>query len=477
MNLIGRNREKATFKHCLESTESKLIALYGRRRVGKTFLVRHYFKSQIRFEVAGLHAGELKDQLTHFASTLAKYGWQEAALHPPSSWKQAFDLLERYIESINDRQKKVIFLDELPWFDTPKSKFLMAFESFWNAYCTRRSDIVCVICGSAASWMIKKVLKNKGGLHNRVSEKIRLAQFNLYETSLFLQAKGINWGKYDIAQLYMTTGGVPYYLDAVRKGESVVQFVDRVCFEQDGILTDEYRVLFGSLFDNSASHYYIIEALYDKKLGLTRNEIITKIPGSSGGSLSNVLGELEESGFIEQVAPYGAKLTKTLYKLVDNFVIFHLKFMRDKVRSGTSNWGKITRSPAWSSWSGLAFERLCFAHLPQIKKALKLEAIECSVSPWQQKNENAGVQIDLLIDRADRVVNLCEIKFSVAGFTIDKEYAKKLRNQIGLFSALDANRRKNIFLTMITTFGVTPNEYQMELVKSEVVLEDLFENA
>jgi len=474
MDLIGRKEEKETFKYCLNSSESKLIAIYGRRRVGKTFLVRKYFQSKVKFEVAGLYKGEMSDQLTHFASTLIKYGWQEASLHPPKSWKSAFDMLERFINSIKGNQKKVIFLDELPWLDTPKSKFLMSFQNFWNAYCTKRNDIVCVICGSAASWMIKKVLKSKGGLHNRVSEKIRLTPFNLYEVEQFFKNKGIRWSKYDIAQLYLTTGGIPYYLDAVRKGESVVQFVNRACFSKDGILTDEYKVLFSSLFENSTRHYQIVEALNTKRKGLNRKEIIEKTPLESGGTLTTVLNELEESGFIENVVPYHLNKTKSLYKLADNFVIFHLKFMKNKTSTAKRNWGNISKSQSWVSWSGLAFERLCFAHLTQIKRALKLEAIECQISPWSKKDKKEGTQIDLLIDRADRIVNVCEIKFANSDFTIDKDYAKKLRNKIQLFSGMNMNKRKNIFLTMITTFGVSDNEYYKELVQSEVVLDDLF---
>ena len=474
MELIGRKQEKATLKHCLASTESKLIALYGRRRVGKTFLVRKYFRSKICFEVAGLHNADMKEQLAHFASTLAKYGWQEAAIHRPLSWQAAFDMLERFISSLAGSSKKVIFLDELPWFDTPRSKFLTAFENFWNSYCTKRSDIICVICGSAASWMIKKILKNKGGLHNRVSEKIRLTQFSLHEVESFLKQKGIRWSQYDIAQLYLTTGGVPYYLDAVRKGESVTQFVDRACFTKDGILEDEYQVLFSSLFDNSEWHYQIVEALNDKKRGLTRKEIIEKTKLTGGGTLTTTLNELEESGFIEKVVPYQKKISKALYKLVDNFSIFHLKFMRDSASKKGRRWATLIHSQSWVSWSGFAFERLCFAHISQIKKALKLEAIESTVSPWAQANSTEGAQIDLLIDRADRVVNVCEIKFAKADFTIDKSYAKNLRNKLQLFSELPANKRKNLFLTMMTTFGVTQNEYTRELVQAEVVLEDLF---
>ncbi len=474
MDLIGRKPEKETFKHCLNSTESKLIALYGRRRVGKTFLVRKYFQSKIVFEVAGLYNGKLNDQLAHFTSALAKHGLGEADLEPPKSWKLAFDMLERFMDSIKGRQKKVIFLDELPWFDTPKSKFLMAFESFWNTYCTKRNDIVCVICGSAASWMIKKILKNKGGLHNRVSEKIRLQQFNLHEIEQFLRMKGIRWSKYDIAQLYLTIGGVPYYLDAIRKGESVVQFVNRACFTNNGILTDEYKVLFASLFENSERHYQIVEALDSKKRGLTRKEIIKKTKLLSGGTLTTALNELEESGFISVVLPYQHNKTKALYKLTDNFIIFYLKFIKNKSFRTTRNWANIIKSQAWVSWSGLAFERLCFAHVRQIKRALKLEVIECTVAPWAKADKNEGAQIDMLIDRADRVVNICEIKFTNGTFTIDKEYAKKLRNKIQLFSSIDANKRKNVFLTMLTTFGIVDNEYCKELVQGEVVLEDLF---
>lgn len=474
MYLIGRNQEKATFNHCLDSSESKLIALYGRRRVGKTFLVRQFFKSKIQFEVAGLHNGGLTDQLAHFTAALAKRGWLEAGYLMPVSWQQAFDMLERYLDSLKDRQKKVVFLDELPWFDTPKSKFLMAFENFWNSFCTRRNDIVCVICGSAASWMIKKVLKNKGGLHNRVSEKIRLSQFSLHETELFLKEKGILWSRYDIAQLYLTTGGIPFYLDAVRKGESVAQFVDRACFDKDGILAEEYKVLFSSLFDDSDNHYQVIEALDGKKQGLNRNDVIKKTKLGSGGTLTTVLSELEESGFIELVVPYGMNKTKTLYKLVDNFTIFYLKFMKNRPPKSGSKWGNIVLTQSWVSWSGLAFERLCFAHIPQIKKALKLEAVECTVSPWKKQDDDAGTQIDLLIDRADRVVNACEIKFAKGEFTIEKGYAMTLRNQIGKFAGLEANKRKNVFLTLITTFGVARNEYYRELVQSEVVLNDLF---
>lgn len=472
MHLIGRKSERKTFDHCIGSSESKLIAVYGRRRVGKTFLIRKYLEKHMLIEIAGLYDGDMQDQLSHFTKSLNSQIEAYDIIGIPSTWIEAFTLLAKYIDSKKSKKKKVIFIDELPWFDTPRSKFLTAFESFWNNYCTKRNDLIVVICGSAASWMIKKILKNKGGLHNRVSERIRLTPFNLKETKEFLIVKGIKWSLYDIARLYLITGGIPYYLDAVRKGESIVQFVDRSCFQKDGILTYEYEELFRSLFDNSKRHYQVVEALYGKKSGFSRSELIAKTKMASGGTLSATLYELEESGFIESFIPYQGKKTKANYKLTDPFILFYLKFMQGGGKA--KKWINVINSPSWKSWSGLAFERLCFYHINQIQSALKIDAIDNTISTWQTKDKQRGAQIDLLIDRADRVVNICEIKFSKAEFIITKDYAKQLRNKVDLFASLPANKRKNHFLTMITPYGLSKNEHFYELVQNEVTLEDLF---
>ena len=470
MDLIGRHAERATFDHCFKSSESRLVALYGRRRVGKTFLVRKYFEGKLRFEISGLHNADMQEQLLHFSKTIADYGLYEASLNPATTWMEAFYLLAKLIDSMKSKKKKVLFIDELPWFDTQRSKFLMAFGHFWNDYCSKRSDILMIICGSAASWMIKKILKNKGGLHNRVSERIRLTPFSLHETQLFLRAKGIDLSRYDITQLYMTTGGVPFYLDAIRKGESVFQYVDRVCFKKDGILNGEYEELFQSLFDGSNNHYNIVATLADKKKGLTRNEIVDHSNLSSGGTLTKVLDELIESGFVQQVIPYQKKKTKALYKLVDSFVIFYHKFMKDARVASMPYWLNMVDKQSWISWSGLAFERLCHYHKDQIRKSLGLEAIYSEMSSWS----NDEAQVDLLIDRADRVINLCEIKFHRDEYAIDKTYAAQLRKKKTQLGRLKSAKRKSIFITMITVYGVQDNEYFKELVQSQVTLSALF---
>ena len=475
MELVGRKIEQKTFKHCQQSTESKLVAVYGRRRVGKTFMIRSYFNQQFTFEITGLHNGELHDQLTHFSNTLVAHNYLPALNAIAQNWMAAFGQLQLYLDTKKGKGKKVIFIDELPWFDTPRSKFLTAFEHFWNNYCTKRNDILFIICGSAASWMIKKVLKNKGGLHNRVSERIQLLPFNLDETEQFLRNKNIKWSKYDITQLYMSVGGIPFYLDAIRKGESVAQFIDRTCFQKNGLLKGEYKQLFSSLFKKSEQHEKVIEILAGNKQGLERSDIITQGKFSSGGGLSSILEELEESGFIESLAPYQSKRTKLKYRLIDQYSLFYLKFINAS-QYKESNWLTISNSQTWKSWSGIAFERICFYHRLQIQKALGIDKIKNQISSWSTKDVTRGAQIDLLIDRADRIINICEIKFLKADYTITKEEAKKLRNRIEQFSNLTVNKRKTILLTIISTYGTSDNEYSKELVQSEIVLEDLFKD-
>jgi uncharacterized protein len=474
MKIIGRNKEIDILTDSLNSIESKLIAVYGRRRVGKTFLIRQFYKKSIIIDIAGLHKGTMFDQLDHFKNKLIRIGHKPAKQETVKSWMQAFGLLEDYLDTIKGKQKKVIFIDELPWFDTPRSKFLMAFENFWNDYCSKRNDLIVVICGSAAAWMIKKVMKNKGGLHNRVSEKIRLMPFNLKETELFLQNKGIRWSQYDITQLYMTVGGIPFYLNGIRKGESYTQYIERACFTEAGLLIEEFAELYSSLFDKSDLHYSVIKALGTVKAGITRSTIIEKANLKSGGTFTKIIEELTESGFITKFLPFDNNANLALYRLTDYFTLFYLKFMLNSKAVGVGIWPAKAVSSSWQSWAGLAFESICLQHIPQIKKALKLTAIYTEVSSWKGAYEGNAAQVDLLIDRADNVINLCEIKFANNEYVITKSYANDLQHKMSIFSMQPNVKNKNIFLTMITVRGVSNNTYAKEIVQNQVILKDLF---
>ncbi|MBP9152209.1 MAG: AAA family ATPase [Flavobacteriales bacterium] len=466
--MVGRVHEIDLLETTLSSDKAELIAIYGRRRVGKTFLVRQFFENRICFEVTGLFQGGMFDQLANFTKELDKR--ISTNNKKPTNWLDAFTLLEQYIDSLSNEGKKVIFIDEFPWMATKRSRFLMAFANFWNSYAEKRANLIVVICGSAASYMVQKIIRNKGGLHNRISQKIRLLPFNLQETELFLKSKNIALTRYDILQLYMAVGGVPHYLEKVQRGKSVAQNLDRICFEKDGVLNDEFNLLFASLFDDSDKHKAIIRALANTRNGLTRDGIIEKSGLPSGGDLSLKLMELIESGFVTEYPYFQNKTKQTLYRLSDEYSLFYLKFIETGKHNGSGTWLNLQTSQSYVSWSGFSFEGLCLKHVHQLKKGLQIQAIRSESSSWF--NENA--QIDLVIDRADNIINLCEMKFYNAPFTIDKTYAQNLRNKIAEFKN-SSGTRKGTHLVMVTTFGTKENPYSLELVQKDLTMDCLFE--
>lgn len=467
--IIGRKPEVELLQSTLNSGKSELIAVYGRRRVGKTFLIRECYKQNIFFEVTGLFNGTMNDQIRNFTKEIFKIkGNNQQQI--PANWLDAFTLLEDKINKLRSKKKKVIFIDEFPWMATARSKFLMAFENFWNHYCTKRNDLIVVICGSAASYMVQKIINNKGGLHNRITQKMRLLPFNLSETDLFLKNKGIRYTKYDIVQLYMAIGGIPHYLDKIEKGLSVAQNIDRLCFEKDGVLSDEFDRLFRSLFDNSEKYLSIVKTLANCNKGITRQELIDKSGISGGGDFSWKLTELTESGFVSESPFYKNKKQLSLYRLSDEYSKFYLKFIQNNKGNGSGTWQRLFKSQSYASWSGFGFENLCLKHIQQIKRSLRIDAVYSLNSSWFNKN----AQIDMLIDRDDNIINICEMKFYSTLYTIDKKSYQSLRNRIQEFQR-ETGTRKNVFLTMITSYGIKENEYSHELVQNSLKLDSLFE--
>ncbi|MDZ7899743.1 MAG: ATP-binding protein [Arcicella sp.] len=470
--IIGREIEKNILQEVLFSDEPELIAIYGRRRVGKTFLIRQFFEREMIFEFSGQFDTKTKDQLQNFSTKIDEFSQSTFPSIVPLNWTEAFNKLKVYLTPLIEQQKGIIFFDEFPWIDYPKSNFLSCFEYFWNDWASKKSNLKVVICGSAASWMIRKVIRNKGGLHNRVTKKIRLLPFSLKETEQYLLSKNIILDKFLITQLYMTFGGIPHYLKEVKKGESVVQLVDRVCFTKDGLLIDEFKNLFMSLFSNYEIHTQIVRELAKKRIGLTRHEIIENLKISSGGTITQIIEELEESGFITGYSSFGMNQKNTLYKLVDEYSLFYLKFIENQ--KSKQSWGLIQNTPSYRSWSGFSFESVCQKHTKEIKKALGISGIYTEESSWRDTDkDNGGTQIDLLINRNDNCINLCEIKFSESEFIIDKKYADSIQHKILIFKE-KTKTKKTIFFTAISVAGFKMNEYKLRWVQNEVVLEDLF---
>jgi len=477
--VIGRKAEKAILQSALTSARPELLVVYGRRRVGKTFLIRTVYKKDMRFEFTGMHKASMQDQLKNFHLTLndLRKGYTQA-----SDWLEAFHQLRDHITKIRSKKKKVIFLDEFPWLDSRRSRFLSAFDAFWNSFASKRTDIVVVICGSAASYMINKIIKNKGGLHNRITQRIQLAPFDLAETEQLLRHHGNRLSRYDVLRLYMAMGGIPHYLDKVLPSESVAQAIDRLCFRKNGFLRLEFSNVFASLFDRSENHESVVRALSSIRRGLTRSELIKKSKLPSGGTLSKTLVELEESGFIQRYTPYrGVK--DSFYRLSDEYSMFYLKFIEKTKPSRGAYWLKLQNSPSYRSWSGFTFETVCMKHVEQIKKALGISGIHSDEASWaertdmvasQVKKPTEGAQIDLLIDRDDHVINLCEMKFSNSTFTITKKYGSELAKKVSVFRESTATK-KSLFVTMITTYGTSDNEHSRQYVQKSLTMDCLFE--
>jgi len=473
--LIGRIEEKQILEQVLKSKQAELLAIYGRRRVGKTYLIRKSFQKHIIFEFSGVHNALLKNQLINFRNTLAESTRTSIPLAVPSSWTEAFQMLKSYAEPLLKKNKCVVFLDEFPWLSSAKSGFMPAFEFFWNSWGTKQDNLIVTICGSAASWMIQKIVNNKGGLHNRITKKIRLLPFTLAETIEYLRYNKVNLDQYQVTQLYMAVGGIPQYLKEILPGQSVAQNIDRICFTKDGTLQNEFNNLYQSLFAEAGTHISIVRALAAKPNGLTRKEIIAACGLSTGGSATLLLDELTESGFISAYLPFEKNLRDSIYKLSDEYSRFYIKFIENSRATGAGTWIKLSAAPSWKSWSGLAFESVCLKHTNEIKSALGIAGVYTEESAWRYmpgKGE-PGAQIDLLFDRRDFCISICEIKFSNTKFIIDKAYAAELARKRDVFKR-KTKTLKTLFMVMITTFGTMENDYKIELIQNDIKLEALF---
>lgn len=460
--IIGRRSQIATLNRLKESKRSEFLALYGRRRVGKTYLIREYFESNFAFHLTGIANATTAQQLFNFDLQLKRFSKKEYA--PSKNWLEAFFNLENYLSTLDSTEKKVIFLDELPWLDNKNADFISGLEHFWNSWADAQGNILLIVCGSAASWMLNNLIHNRGGLHNRLTERMKIHPFNLSETAEFLENKGCLFTPTQVVLLYMTMGGIPYYLEAVPKGKSVPQVVQQLFFDKQAPLRDEFKQLYRALFKKHEVYEKVVQLLATKNSGFKRTEIVKNSDFNSGGTISKVLMELEESGFITSYISIDAKIKNKLYRLSDFYTNFYFRFIANGNSYDENYWINIQNQPQYNSWKGIAFESVCLMHADEIKKALGISGIVSRQSTWIGTAEEEKAQIDFLIDRQDQVITICECKFSSDDFVIDKAYAAQLRRKIAVFKRA-TNTKKTVFLTFISSYGLQKNEYAFELVQ------------
>ena len=471
--LIGRDKEKQILLGALSEEYSQFVAVYGRRRVGKTFLIRESFDYKFDFQFTGAAKMTARKQLVRFRRTLKEHGQKDTP--ELTNWGDAFSELKRLITNMPEG-KKVIFLDELPWMDAPRSGFLSELESFWNGWASARKDIVFIVCGSSTSWMVKKIIKNKGGLHNRLNHRISLKPFSLGLCEKLAQSRGLVLNRKQMLEAYMVFGGVPYYWSLLQKGASITQEIDRLIFLPDGELHDEFEMLYASLFKKPEPYIKVIELLAKKKMGMTRLELLAASGLEDNGAFSDILKDLEWCGFVRSYSMMGYKIKSEIFQLIDHYTLFYYEYI-DGTRQGANYWRTMLGSPKYNAWCGLAFERACLWHVDQIKQKLGISGILTNEYAWRcqpvEKTGQRGVQIDLLIDRSDGIIDLCEMKYSNDTYAITPDYATELSRKRSVFQSV-TETKKAIHTVMVTTDGLKQNE-QSGNIQAEVTLDDLFD--
>ena len=479
-SLVGRNRETRLLLKLSGEQKAHLVALYGRRRVGKTFLVRSLFSTREHyFELTGLHRGKLGQQLQNFALALQRTFYPTVQVASPSSWREAFLWLGKALRTLPPGAHPIVFLDELPWLATRRSGCLEALEYSWNTELCQIPNLLLIACGSAASWMLDNVIHGKGGLYNRVSRSILLQPFTIAETASFLRSKSIHLPPKHALDLYMTIGGIPFYLEQIDRGSSVAQSINELCFNADGGLYDEFPRLFSSLFEKSTIHESIVRALAKKPMGLSRGEIQRVTGQSSGGTFNKQLKELEAAGFIRSFVPWGFRRKYRFFRIIDEYSLFFLNWIEPyRQRAGstirTNYWLAQTRTPAYQAWKGLAFETMALKHHQQIETQLGITNIPKTVGSWRyiaRAPHEDGAQIDLLFDRDDGTINLCELKYSDQKYSIDKTYFRSLLRKLRVFRER-TKTKKHLLLVLVTACGASENRYFHEVVDNQVCATD-----
>ena len=471
MEIIGRTRERRILTQCEQSDKPEFVAVYGRRRVGKTYLITEHFGNKFTFSVTGISNGSMKEQLFEFRRSLMQY--YQGDVPVPKDWYEAFGLLEERIARDPTTGKKTLFFDELPWFDTHKSGFIQALEHFWNAFACRRPDILLIVCGSAASWMINNLIDNYGGLHNRVTETIVVESYPLHDCEAFYQSRGIAFNRRQIAEAYMILGGIPFYMDAMDKMLGLNQNIDLLLFEKNAKLGNEFSRLYHSLFRHADNHVRVVETLAKSGAGMTRQELSAASGVSDGGGLTKVLAELESCGLIGRSTDIRKKRNGDYFKLTDFYSLFYFKYLKNRKNTDPHYWTNYLSDPAHTAWCGYAFERLCMAHVGQIKQRLGIPGVITSVYAFRSSQQKGGAQIDMVIDRRDDTINLCECKYTNKECTLTAIDAAELERKKAVFLR-ETETKKSIHITMITAQGLVHNAYRND-IQAEITLDDLFQ--
>lgn len=472
--MIGRIEQTKAMEKSITAKRSAFVAITGRRRVGKTFLIRQVYEKNFCFTVTGIQNTAVQTQINNFLNKLKEYSPKQPIVGKINSWQDVFILFKKYLESLSKTKKQVIFIDELPWMATAKSGFIQLLAHLWNDYLSKEKHFVLVICGSATSWITQKIINDKGGFHNRVTLPLHLKPFTIAETKQFLLSKNINHTPTGIAEIYMIMGGLPYYLEQIEKGESVSKTIERLFFSETGILKNEFQNLYKALFNNWENHEALVRTLALSHQGLTREELIQKSKVQAGGPFTRAMYDLVVTGFVTETAPFGKRKRGTLYRLADEYSVFYHRFIKGNEKKDSAIWQTIANSQKYKIWRGFAFETLCLKHIDEIKNALGIRNVYTEIDSFSKQGDEkeSGFQIDILIDRKDATINICECKFYESNFEITKKYAQEIKKRKAAFIKF-TNTKKLVLNTFIANEDVLESPYSLEVVDNFINIKAL----
>jgi AAA+ ATPase superfamily predicted ATPase len=480
--VIGREEELNTISRLYESERSEFLAIYGRRRVGKSFLIEEALGEKISFMAVGIYQKIDPDnlekvesyrqkQLSHFYNSLIEYGLSKAGNPAPTSWMEALELLKKLLQRKRAR-RKVIFIDELPWLAGPQSaELLEELGHFWNSWARKRKDIFLIVCGSATSWMVDNVMRDYGGLYGRITESIFLKPFTLEECERYWAKRGLHLSRYEIALTYMVIGGVPYYMDSIRPDRTMADNINAIYFDKDKA-RQEFKDVYTGLYSSSEIYIHVIRELGKRFYGMTRDELLKAIGKKGGGSFSDILENLIDSGIIRSYTLYGSPRKQTVYQLVDFFTLFYLRFVEN---SDFTSWRSVQRSKPFYTWAGNTFELLVLEHMPQLANALRIKEYATPFSWRGVTPDNVGVQIDLIIPAtAERAEYICEMKFSEGKYTLSGDDVEEIGRQISAVRNSKIHKLSHsIYVALVTSFGATESMHKIH-VNDIVTLDSLF---
>lgn len=480
--IIGREEELATISRLYTSERSEFLALYGRRRVGKSFLIEEAMENKFTFMTVGLFIKVDKDdaekvesyrqqQLRHFYSSLLEYGLPEEGNPAPTNWLDAMNLLKKLLLSKRSR-RKVVFIDELPWLAGPQSSELVSeLGFFWNQWARKRKDILLIVCGSATSWMIDNVIREYEGLYGRVTETIALKPFTLAECERYWEKRGFHLSRYEVALTYMVIGGVPYYMDSFRPDRTMADNINTIYFNKDKA-RQEFKDVYAGLYSSSEVYINVIRQLGKRFYGMSRTELLEALDKKGGGNFSDVLENLIDSGIIRSYTLYGSPRKQTVYQLMDFFTLFYLRFCEN---TDFTSWRSVQRSKPFYSWAGNSFELLVVEHIQQLADALRIKEYATPFSWSGDTPDGDEAQIDLVIPAtAERADYICEMKFSEGKYILKEEDADDITRHIEALKNSSIHKLSHsIYVVLVTSFGVTESKHRSHL-NDIVTLDSLF---